>query len=81
MILVRFLRSSAREKVLRAVKEKGALGWDGYTLSFPDMSKELAQKRKNVHQCEEAAAGMKYQIHTGIPGDLEVQLERTNQEL
>ncbi|KAI4901759.1 hypothetical protein NFI96_001044 [Prochilodus magdalenae] len=47
MVLIRFLRSAAREKVLRAAREKGPLEWEGCKLSFfPDMSRELAEKRK-----------------------------------
>lgn len=46
-VLVRFLRQSAREKVLKAVRIKRGLEWEGARLSvFPDMSRELAEKRK-----------------------------------
>lgn len=46
-VLIRFLRQSAREKVLKAVREKRGMEWEGAKLSvFPDMSRELAEKRK-----------------------------------
>lgn len=46
-VLIRFLRQSAREKVLKAVRVKRGLEWEGLRLSiFPDMSRELAERRK-----------------------------------
>lgn len=46
-VLVRFLRQSAREKVINAAKEKRGFVWEGCRLSvFPDMTRELAEKRK-----------------------------------
>ncbi|KAE8295974.1 Myosin heavy chain, fast skeletal muscle [Larimichthys crocea] len=46
LVLVRFLCQSAREKVLKAVTKRG-LDWEGVRLSvFPDMLRELAEKRK-----------------------------------
>ena len=46
-VLIRFLRQAARENVLKAVREKRGLEWEGLRLSvFPDMSRELAEKRK-----------------------------------
>ena len=51
VVLVRFLRSSARENVLQAAKAKrGIQSWNGCRLSiFPDMSRELADKRKKFN--------------------------------
>lgn len=46
-VLVRFLRQSVRKKVLKAVRSKQGLEWEGARLSvFPDMSRELAERRK-----------------------------------
>ena len=46
-VLIRFLRQSARDKVISAAKEKRGFIWGGCRLSvFPDMSRELALKRK-----------------------------------
>ncbi|KAL4008832.1 hypothetical protein ACER0C_002684 [Sarotherodon galilaeus] len=46
-IHVRFLRSSAREKVLRVAREKQGIDWQGTKLSFfEDVTRELAEKRK-----------------------------------
>lgn len=46
-VVVRFLRSSARDKIIRMAKEKRGFDWEGGKLSlFEDVSKELAEKRK-----------------------------------
>lgn len=47
IVLIKFLRSSAREKVLQVAREKGITDWEGCRISFfPDMSRELARKRR-----------------------------------
>lgn len=47
IVLIKFLRSSAREKVLQAAREKGMIEWSGCRISFfPDMSRELARRRR-----------------------------------
>ncbi|KAJ8012497.1 hypothetical protein DPEC_G00043430 [Dallia pectoralis] len=46
-IIVRFLRSSAREKVLQVARAKRGIDWEGAKLSFfEDVTRELAEKRK-----------------------------------
>uniref|UniRef100_A0A3B5B3W5 L1 transposable element RRM domain-containing protein n=1 Tax=Stegastes partitus TaxID=144197 RepID=A0A3B5B3W5_9TELE len=46
-ILVRFLRFTAREAVLRAAREKGRATWKGKPVSFfQDLSQDVIQKRK-----------------------------------
>lgn len=46
-VLVRFLRQSARDKVITAAKVKRGFEWEGSRVSvFPDMTKELVEKRK-----------------------------------
>ncbi|KAK7907079.1 hypothetical protein WMY93_015691 [Mugilogobius chulae] len=46
-VLVRFLRSSAREHVLRIARVKRGFDWEGRRISiFEDVTKELAEKRK-----------------------------------
>lgn len=50
-VLIRFLRQSARDEVINAAKEKQGFVWEKYCLSvFPDMSRELAEKRKAFTQ-------------------------------
>eukprot|EP00064_Thunnus_orientalis_P013841 superscaffoldBa00002314_g13882 len=45
--LIRFLRQSVRDKVVITAKQKWGFKWKGCRLSvFPDMKKELAEKRK-----------------------------------
>uniref|UniRef100_A0A3Q3MPB5 L1 transposable element RRM domain-containing protein n=1 Tax=Labrus bergylta TaxID=56723 RepID=A0A3Q3MPB5_9LABR len=47
LVLIRFLRSSARQKVLQAAKAKRGVMWSGCKVPFfPDMSRELAEKRR-----------------------------------
>uniref|UniRef100_A0AAV2JM17 L1 transposable element RRM domain-containing protein n=1 Tax=Knipowitschia caucasica TaxID=637954 RepID=A0AAV2JM17_KNICA len=47
IILVRFLKYIAREKVLAAAKKKKGIQWDGCRLSlFEDMTKERSARRK-----------------------------------
>ncbi|CAG5867801.1 unnamed protein product [Menidia menidia] len=47
VLMIRFLRSSGRDKVLKVAREKNGATWNGCRLSFfPDMSKSLADKRK-----------------------------------
>ncbi|KAL6461684.1 hypothetical protein MHYP_G00298290 [Metynnis hypsauchen] len=47
LIMIRFLRSTAREKVLKAAREKGGAVRNGCNISlFPNMMKELAGRRK-----------------------------------
>lgn len=47
LVLIRFLPQSVSEKVLKVVRTIQGLQWEGQRLSvFPDMSRELAEKRK-----------------------------------
>lgn len=47
LVMVRFLRSTGRDKVLKAARESGGAGWSGCSISlFPDMTKALAERRK-----------------------------------
>ena len=46
-ILMRFLRSAARDKVLQVAKERRGIDWEDGKLSFyEDVTRELAEKRK-----------------------------------
>lgn len=46
-VMIRFLRSSARDKVLQVAKEKRGIKWEDCKLSFfEDLSRELVEKRK-----------------------------------
>ena len=48
VVLIRFLRQSARAKVLALAREKRGMLWENLRLSvFPDVSRELALKRES----------------------------------
>ena len=65
-VLIRFVRQSARDKVVRAARENRGIEWEGMRLSaFTDMTQELAEKRKNFYICEEVAATAQHEIHAG----------------
>uniref|UniRef100_H3A8S6 L1 transposable element RRM domain-containing protein n=1 Tax=Latimeria chalumnae TaxID=7897 RepID=H3A8S6_LATCH len=45
--IVKFLRYQTKEMIIRKVREKGTLNWEGNKiLIFPDLSKELQEKRR-----------------------------------
>lgn len=49
-VLVKFLHTSTREKVLQAAKEKGPIEWRECRVSlFLDMSRDLAKKRREFN--------------------------------
>ena len=56
LIMMKFLRSTARDKVLKAASEKGRAVWGGCNISlFPDMTKKLAERRKTFFEVETTA--------------------------
>ena len=64
-VLIRFLQQSARDKAVKVARERRGIEWEGIRLSlFPDMTQELAEKRK-THNREESAAAAQCEIHTG----------------
>lgn len=47
LVMVKFLRSDGRDKVLKAARENGGAAWNECNISlFPDMTKALADRRK-----------------------------------
>lgn len=70
-ILIRFLRQSAREKVLRAATKKRGVKWDGQKLSiFPDLTKELAEKRKEFLTVKKALQQRNVRYTLALPATL-----------
>ncbi|KAK7881346.1 hypothetical protein WMY93_029755 [Mugilogobius chulae] len=69
-VLVRFLRQSARDKVIAAAKVKGGFEWEKCRVSvFPDMTKELE------------AAATQCSVHPGVPSNTEGEVEWEKHEL
>lgn len=80
LVLIHFLRQSARDVVIASAKEKRRFEWERCRLSFfPDMTRELAEKKRNF--CEEEAMRIQREIHTGLPGHTAVQVEGEEPEL
>lgn len=70
-VLIRFLRQSARDKVLSAVSEKRGITWEGQHLSiFPNVTKELAAKRRSFQSAKKALQrrGVRYTL--AFPAEL-----------
>ena len=72
IMMVRFLRSSARDKVLQAAREKkGIQSWKGCKLSiYPDMSKELAEKRKEFNNARKLLRDLDIKNTLAFPATL-----------
>uniref|UniRef100_H3AD16 L1 transposable element RRM domain-containing protein n=1 Tax=Latimeria chalumnae TaxID=7897 RepID=H3AD16_LATCH len=61
--IVKFLRFPLKEMVIRRVRERGALVWEGNKiLVFPDLSRELQEKRKKFMEVKKQLRdrGVKY---------------------
>lgn len=70
-ILVRFLRSSAREKVLRVAREKRGIDWEGAKLSFfEDVTRELAEKRKAFNPAKKRLRELQVKHRLAYPATL-----------
>lgn len=70
-ILVRFLRSSAREKVLRVAREKRGINWEGAKLSFfEDVTRELAEKRKAFNSTKKRLHELQVKHRLAYPATL-----------
>lgn len=70
-VLIRFLRQSAREKVLRAVRELRGIEWEDVKLSvFPDMTKELAEKRKTFLSAKKSLQQLNVRYTLAFPATL-----------
>ena len=72
IMMVRFLRSSAREKVLQAAREKkGVQSWKGCKLSiYPDMSKDLADRRKEFNTARKLLRDLNVRNTLAFPATL-----------
>lgn len=70
-VLIRFLRQSAREKVLRAARERRGIEWEDAKLSvFPDMTRELAEKRKMFLPAKKALQQLNVRYTLAFPAIL-----------
>lgn len=70
-VLIRFLRQSAREKVLRAARESRGIEWEDLKLSvFPDMTRELAEKRKMFLPAKKALQQLNVRYTLAFPATL-----------
>lgn len=71
VLMIRFLRSTARDKVLKAAKEKRGATWSECRLSFfPDMSKSLADKRKAFKPAKELLHAKNVKFTHAFPSTL-----------
>uniref|UniRef100_A0AAV2KJ35 L1 transposable element RRM domain-containing protein n=1 Tax=Knipowitschia caucasica TaxID=637954 RepID=A0AAV2KJ35_KNICA len=79
-VLIRFLRQSAREKVLRAAAVKRGVTWEGNRLSiFPDVTKELAEKRKTFLAAKKALQQHNVRYTLAFPATLRFTWRGKNQ--
>lgn len=71
LVMIRFLRSSARDKVLKAAREKGGATWSGCNLSlFPDMTRDLAESRKAFTAAKQLLHAKKVKFTLAFPATL-----------
>lgn len=75
-ILVRLLRYQDREKILRLAKQKGELTMDGKRISiFPDMSPDLAKRRKQMIPALKAFKERKVSCYLVHPARIKILIE------
>ena len=78
-VLIRFLRQSAREKVINVAKEKRGFVWEGCRMSvFPDMTKELAEKRKSFTAVKRKLQEMEVRYALAYPATLRFRWKGKN---
>ncbi|KAE8280189.1 hypothetical protein D5F01_LYC22332 [Larimichthys crocea] len=78
-VLVRFIRQSVKEKVLKAVRTKQGLEWERVRLSvFPDMSRELAEKRKTFTAAKKTLHQLNVRYTLAHPATLQFTWKRKN---
>lgn len=71
LVMMKFLRSTARDKVLKAAREKGGAVWCGCNISlFPDMTKELAERRKAFSKAKQLLHQKKVRFSLAFPATL-----------
>lgn len=72
LIMIRFLRSAARDKALKAAREKGGAVWNGCNVSlFPDMTKELAERRKTFTTARQLLRDKNVRFRLAFPATLQ----------
>ncbi len=75
-ILVRLLRYQDREKILRLAKQKGEITMDGKIISiFPDMSPDLAKRRKQMIPALKALKERKVSCYLVHPARINILTE------
>lgn len=68
-ILARFLRSSDRDVVLRAARNKGKLTWGNTTVMlFPDYSRATQMKRDKFKECKKKLHEWGGEFQDAVPG-------------
>lgn len=78
-VLIRFLRESAREKFINAEKEKRGFIWERCRLSvFPDITKELAEKRTAFTSVKRKLWEMEVKYTLAYPAALHVKWKGKN---
>ena len=71
-VLIRFVRQSARDKVVRAARENRGIEWEGMRLSvFIDMTQELAEKRKTFTSVKRSLQRLNMRYTLAHPGSLQ----------
>lgn len=71
LIMIKFLRPSARDKVLKTARENGGTVWSGCNISlFPDMTKELAERRKAFSTAKRMLHDKKVKFRLAFPATL-----------
>ena len=78
-VLIRFLRQSVRDKVINAAKAKRGFVWEGCRMSvFPDMTKELAEKRKSFTSVKRKLQEMEVRYTLAYPATLRFKWQGKN---
>lgn len=81
LVMIRFLRSSARDKVLRAAREKGGATWNGCNISlFPDKTKELAERRKTFITAKQLLRDNNVRFRLAFPASLQFTWKGKNKK-
>lgn len=78
-VLIWGTRQSARDKVVNVPKEKRGIEWEGWQLSvFPDMTKELAEKRKTFTSVKRKLQEFNVKHTLAYPATLRFRWKRKN---
>lgn len=75
-ILARFLRSSDRDAVLRAARNKGKLSWGNTSIMlFPDYSRTTQMKRDKFKECKKKLHARKVSFRMLFPAKLRIETD------